>query len=130
MAPKTPRLVEVDPPPRGSSLPTGHDHPNLEAAVARSRKRTKMADLGEHPLAVDFDYHGHTEAELRMAFAAVVSDENWKLGVNACFPALNSDERKLVGDALIFYCGSPAEVYDVDGMVFVVAAGYYACIGS
>lgn len=69
-------------------------------------------------------------ARLRPALDAVVDKDNWKMPVDATIPADAFSDRD-IEDALIYYTGSIAEIYDLgDGTKRVLASGYYANIGS
>lgn len=67
--------------------------------------------------------------QMRKAFRSVQDKENWKYPVDAVVPG--DSDKKLISDALIFFAGSPATFINLpDGTIRVLAAGYYACIGS
>jgi hypothetical protein len=105
-------------------------YPNLTARVAESERRTKFASV--RAFGEDFTEYGRTEAELRLAFAAVMDAENWKYPIGAAFDALTRDEALLVGDAVGFYAGCMAETWTdpENGHAEVWASGYYEAVGS
>ncbi len=77
-------------------------------------------------------YDGFTHRQLDAAFALVANPENWKLEIDQWIND-SPENRRLVGAATIFFAGSPAEFMvsaTKPGMVRVIAAGYYACIGA
>jgi hypothetical protein len=74
-------------------------------------------------------FGGYTEDQLREAFRLVKDKENWKLPVDAVVPG--GANRDAISAAVAFYTGSSAEfVKTGKGRYRVLAAGYYACIGS
>lgn len=105
-------------------------YPNLTARVAESERRTRFAEVTSFP--ADFTHDGVTEAELRLAFAAVMDTENWKYPIGATFAELTSAERYLISQAVGFYAGCMAEVWTdpTTGHAEVWAAGYYEAVGS
>ena len=106
------------------------NYPNLTAVVEASEARKESAAYRSFD--ADFTHFGQTEADLRLALAAVKDETNWKLPVEAHFPnGLTDDEQALVEDALVFYTGSIAEFHThPSGHVVVAAAGYYMAIGA
>lgn len=71
---------------------------------------------------------GHTEEELRAAFALVKPAGNWKMPVDAVIPA--GTDHRLIEDAILFYTGGMAEFQRQGESWRVTAPGYYHCIGS
>jgi len=123
--------IFVDPPPRTTDSERAAIDPiNLVAKIESDPERS-MPVRAEHWFPEDFDHRGHSEMNLRIALEAVKDAENWKMPVEANFPALTDGERVLIFDTLLYYCGSPAEfITGRNGSVTVVAAGYYNCIGA
>jgi hypothetical protein len=78
--------------------------------------------------ATDPVFDGYTRDQLQAAFNLVKDPANWKLAVDAVVP--DGTDLHAVESALLFYCGSPPDILRVDGGHRVIAAGYYACIGS
>lgn len=71
----------------------------------------------------------YTQEQLSQAFALVKNQENWKYPVDATVPA--DADTALIGDAVIYFTGSNPEFIKLPGgKMRVVAAGYYACVGS
>jgi hypothetical protein len=73
-------------------------------------------------------FQGFTTDQLKAAFGLVKNPENWKLPIDAVVPG--DANLNAIGAACLFYCGSPADMWAVEGGHRVTAAGYYACIGS
>jgi hypothetical protein len=73
-------------------------------------------------------FGGYADDELRAAFALVKNQDNWKLPVDATVPA--DADRDAIDAAVIYFTGGPAAFVKVRSGWRVVAAGYYACIGS
>lgn len=112
-------------------------YPNLHAAVAPSfngsMRRWEFAAITSFD--EGFEHFGRTEAELRLAFAAVMDETNWKYPMERAFDRLRPEEVALVSDAAIFYAGCVPEVipnreHPSEHAVVVVAEGYYSAIGS
>ena len=85
-----------------------------------------MTDSDLAPRSVVFD--GFTRDELTAAFRLVENPANWKLRINAVVPA--DADRQAISSAVIFFAGCLPEFVKVPGGYRVLAAGYYACIGS
>lgn len=113
-------------------------YPNLHAAVAPSffgsMRRFRFASTAAFP--DGFIHQGYTEPELRLAFAAVMCEDNWKDPMCRQFDRLNDAERALVTASTIFYAGTVPEFIEVpvegaaNPFMRVVGSGYYAEIGS
>lgn len=73
-------------------------------------------------------FGGYTDDELRAAFALVKTPGNWKLPVDAVVPA--DADRDAIDAAVAYFTGGGAEFMKVPAGWRVLAAGYYACIGS
>lgn len=73
-------------------------------------------------------FGGHTERALHRAFDLVADPGNWKMPIDAEVPP--GADTGLIGDAVIFFTGSVAGFVREGGHLRVLAAGYYACIGS
>lgn len=73
-------------------------------------------------------FDGYTQQQLSDAFDLVKNRENWKLPINALVPS--DADKRLIEAACIYFAGSPCEFIKQGKRLRVVAAGYYACIGS
>jgi hypothetical protein len=73
--------------------------------------------------------------ELSAAFDRVASTKNWKDPIDATV-SLTADERAILTEAVIFYCGCIPMFEDRGGVApairryRVTAPGYYAAIGA
>jgi hypothetical protein len=73
-------------------------------------------------------FGGYTDDELREAFSLVKNRENWKLPVDAVVP-VDADMGRIDAAVAYFTGGGITQLKVKDGWR-VLAAGYYACIGS
>lgn len=98
--------------------------------------RESLQAMGEDP---DDVYRGFTMLELHQAMRLVQNAENWKLPIDKIVKVESERQILAIHEATVFFAGSPAEVWPVAPNAApgqphrwyrVVAAGYYACIGS
>lgn len=78
-----------------------------------------------------------TTEEMSAAFDRVKNSENWKLPIDKVIEVKDSEELEIIAEAIIFYAGSPSDAIPVHTKAKaghkkyrIVAAGYYACVGS
>lgn len=108
------------------------DYPNLQAAVDGDAHRMRFASPNELSYPPDEKmFGGYTERELRLGFAAVMHDQNWKYPIDSVFNKITPEEIEVCHAAIGFYAGGDSEdLHYPDGSVRIVAPGYYAVIGA
>jgi hypothetical protein len=89
--------------------------------------------VGEHEMIVAARSRGFDfpRSELSAALDRVKNKKNWKSRINRIVTFKSERERVAVEEAVVFFCGCVAEMYDMgDGRTRVVADGYYAAVGA
>lgn len=101
--------------------------PKVEA-VAPKRERT-IEEIAQDNVKQP---NGFTTAQMSAAFDRVKDKLHWKRPVNCLVAIKDSEDERLISEAVIFYTGSVPTFTRMKGesLVRVRAAGYYATIGA
>jgi len=112
--------------------PYRETHPNLHRRIITSPKRIGWATADTDRANEETFPNSGTLGDLRMAFAAVKDEINWKDPVDAQFAQLTIHEERLIEDACLWFGAGPTEIYTLasTGLFCVSAPGYYMTIGA
>lgn len=90
--------------------------------------RSGTWQLGDVPFNDHPAHLGYSHNDMRPALDLIVNPDNWKLPIDAAVPA--DADRTLIEAAAAYFCGSPVDFVEENGMIRVIGPGYYECIGA